>query len=124
MSDCINVWFYIPNFDRSCQIPTVRSKFNKSGKLIMYNIKGKVAHSVLIGDLTCEYEITISDDIMEKYMKPLDIRPEYVNIICLLLCAAEIRQGIVCSKSGVIEFQNEIDLLFIPVRLYWRRLEK
>lgn len=30
---------------------------------------GKVVHSVLSGDLACEYEITIPDDIMEQYVK-------------------------------------------------------
>lgn len=32
-------------------------------------LEGKVVHSVLSGDLTCEYEITIPDDIMEQYVK-------------------------------------------------------
>ena len=31
-------------------------------------LSGKVVRSVLNGDLTCEYEITIPDDIMEKYV--------------------------------------------------------
>lgn len=30
-------------------------------------LEGKVVCSVLHGDLTCEYEITIPDDIMRKY---------------------------------------------------------
>lgn len=32
-------------------------------------LEGKVVHSVLSGDLTCKYEITIPDDIMEQYVK-------------------------------------------------------
>lgn len=32
-------------------------------------LEGKVVHPVLSGDLTCEYEITITDDIMEQYVK-------------------------------------------------------
>lgn len=31
-------------------------------------LEGKVVHSVLNGDLTCEYEIEIPDDIMQKYV--------------------------------------------------------
>lgn len=31
-------------------------------------LEGEVVHSVLNGDLTCEYEITIPDDIMETYV--------------------------------------------------------
>lgn len=30
-------------------------------------LEGKVVRLVLHGDLTCEYEITIPDDIMQKY---------------------------------------------------------
>lgn len=33
-------------------------------------LKGRVLRSVLNGDLTCEYEITIPDDIMAEYSKP------------------------------------------------------
>ena len=31
-------------------------------------LRGKVVHSVLNGDLICEYEIEIPDDIMQKYV--------------------------------------------------------
>ena len=31
-------------------------------------LEGRVLHSVLGGDLTCEYEITLPDDIMEEYV--------------------------------------------------------
>ena len=31
-------------------------------------LEGKVVRSVLNGDLTCEYEIEIPDDIMQKYV--------------------------------------------------------
>lgn len=31
-------------------------------------LEGRVTHSVLSGDLSCEYEITLPDDIMEQYV--------------------------------------------------------
>lgn len=34
------------------------------------NLEGRVVRSVLNGDLTCEYEITIPDDIVSKYIDP------------------------------------------------------
>lgn len=33
------------------------------------SLEGRVLHSVLNGELTCEYEITLPNDIMEKYIK-------------------------------------------------------
>lgn len=42
---------------------------NFSEAFLDRELEGKVVHSVLMGDLTCEYEITIPDDIMEQYVK-------------------------------------------------------
>lgn len=33
-------------------------------------LEGRVVHSVLNKDLTCEYEITIPEDIMTQYIAP------------------------------------------------------
>lgn len=44
---------------------------NFSEAFLDRELEGKVVHSVLMGDLTCEYEITIPDDIMEQYVKSM-----------------------------------------------------
>jgi len=41
---------------------------NFSEAFLDRELEGKVVHSVLMGDMTCEYEVTIPDDIMEQYI--------------------------------------------------------
>lgn len=46
-----------------------RKSYNEFAEAFMgRELKGKVVCSVLNGDLTCEYEIEIPDDIMQKYV--------------------------------------------------------
>ncbi len=41
---------------------------NFSEAFLDRELEGRVVHSVLMGDMTCEYEITIPDDIMKQYI--------------------------------------------------------
>lgn len=41
---------------------------NFSEAFLDRELEGKVVHSVLMGDMTCEYEITIPDEIMKQYI--------------------------------------------------------
>lgn len=62
---------------------------NFSEAFLNRKLDGKVVHSVLNGDMTCEYEITIPEDIMEQYVAPqetqtvIDNYYRYYKTFCL-----------------------------------------
>lgn len=60
-------------------------------------LEGKVVHSVLNGDLTCEYEITIPDDIMYTYVN----KEEADTII-----SNYHRYYMAFTRSGIIDFHE------------------
>lgn len=52
---------------------------NFSEAFLDRELEGKVVQSVLNGDMTCEYEITIPDDIMARYVMPQESEAVIAN---------------------------------------------
>ncbi len=62
-------------------------------------LEGRVVHSVLRGDLTCEYEIRIPDDIMLQYVAPKETRNVIENYY---------RYYRIFALSGIVDFHEGV----------------